>query len=262
MNGSDCVTPDAGKQTPGPQGTAEAPACCLTREEVEAIREAAAASNKVATMLEAKLIAYDQRLQKCEEQIKVIEKRHEKEVSQLKDKLKKMQEEIEKRSTSFLEEEINNLEQYSRRSHLRIRGLQLPTGRSHKESVAQFCARELQVPVRPEDLDDAHPIPSRSIASTPPRSTPAAPQVIVRFHARELRDRVIKARSCLKGKGITISEDLTSKNQQLLSELRTKENVENAWSWQGKIFALHHHERKPRRYRYGATFQHHGTQTA
>lgn len=262
MSGSDCVTPDAGKQTPSPQGTAEAPSCCLTREEVEAIREAAAASNKVATMLEAKLIAYDQRLQKCEEQIKENEKRHEKEVSQLKEKLKKMQEEIEKRNTCVLEEEINNLEQYSRRSHIRIRGLQLPTGRSHKESVAQFCAHELQVTVRPEDLDDAHPLPSRPNAATPPHSTPAAPQMIVRFHARELRDRVIKARSRLRGKGITISEDLTPKNQQLLSELRTNENIANAWSWQGKIFALHHHERKPRRYRYAAASQRHGAQTA
>ncbi|ELT96651.1 hypothetical protein CAPTEDRAFT_187386 [Capitella teleta] len=41
----------------------------------------------------------------------------------------------------------------------------------------------------------------------------------------------------LKGQRISISEDLTSKNQNLLRSLQNSANFQSAWSWKGHIYA-------------------------
>ena len=41
----------------------------------------------------------------------------------------------------------------------------------------------------------------------------------------------------LKGRGISISDDLTVKNVNLINEVRDNERIEAAWSWDGKVYA-------------------------
>ena len=78
------------------------------------------------------------------------------------------------------------------------------------------------------DLDAAHPLPSKD-------GKPSL--TIVKFHDREIRDLVIKNRRQLKSRKISITDDLTRMNQQLLSKLRASSGIEAAWSWNGKVFA-------------------------
>ncbi|ELT93519.1 hypothetical protein CAPTEDRAFT_194122 [Capitella teleta] len=99
-----------------------------------------------------------------------------------------------------LEKETNHLEQYSRKSHLRINGMKVVRGEGHavdyKQQVSNFVSHTLRdkggVPIslNPEDIDAAHPLPSKN-----PNDIPT---IIVRFHAREKRDKVIAARRQLK----------------------------------------------------------------
>lgn len=160
----------------------------------------------------------------------------------------------------------NHLEQYSRRSHLRIYGLKLSKTESCKETVAAFINAKLSgnscPTISPNDLDAAHPLPIRSKPTPPPSDSqpstnsassasklnPPTPVVIVRFHQREIRDAVIRSRRALKSTQWKIQEDLTKENANLLNRLSNAPAVKSAWSWEGKIFASLHGVKKPQRF--------------
>ena len=126
---------------------------------------------------------------------------------------------------------VSSLEQYSRRSHLRIRGLQAMSGESHKSAVVRLCGNKLGIKITELDLDDAHPLPTKTTSSTQRRNNgpPPPPTMIVRFHRRDQRDAVIRARTALKGQGIVITEDLTKKNQELLRKLHDSKSYKNSF---------------------------------
>ena len=226
----------------------------LTEEEIAEIAKAAAdaateaATKKIADIIEKKLATMEKKLNKCEQKcqdLNSLQQKASSEIEQLKGEVKTLRGEM--KSQEF---KINDLEQYSRRSHLRIRGLRMTKGEDCKKHVARVCTEELQVPVRVEDLDAAHPLPlPLSAKNATNNQRLKLPQVIVRFHARDLRDRVIRARKHLRGKNIVISEDLTAQNQRLLTQLRKNEEITDCWSWHGKIFGINRNEQRPRQYR-------------
>jgi hypothetical protein len=164
-------------------------------------------------------------------------------------KLERLQVQLQRTQVSYVEsfkkheKEINDLEQYSRRSHLRIRGLQVQHGETYKRAVARFCSTRLRVDIHETDLDDAHPLPSKpkpSAASTTtrPSGPPPLPTMIVRFHCRDQRDAVLRARKVLKNQGIVVAEDLTQLNQALLKKMKDSDQFTNSWSWMGKIYGI------------------------
>ena len=154
------------------------------------------------------------------------------------------------------EKHNNHLEQYSRRSHLRIWGLQVKPGESCKSAVAAFVgqlkdARNNPILCTEEDIDAAHPLPTRSQTRRQTRQSSAASTdscTIVRFHRRDLRDSILKARRQLKGKGQAVNEDLTSKNFTLLRKLSADDSIDSAWSWNGKIYAKDKRRQLVKRY--------------
>ena len=166
-----------------------------------------------------------------------------------------------KTENQFLKRKNNQLEQYSRRSNIRIRGLEIPEGGSSKRVVAAFINEHLKgrdgnpVEVTENDFDAAHPLPPLKLKTKPTQGTPTnslperkIPMVIVKFHKRDTRDTVIKCRRSLKGTRFTIQEDLTRPNADLLNRLSNDPAIKNAWSWEGKIFALVKGAKKPQRY--------------
>ena len=173
-------------------------------------------------------------------------------------KLKEMEEKYERRvgelegALHTAERHANQLEQYSRRSHLRIWGLETKQGEDCKTIVASFVRKlkgpsNAPLPCTEADIDAAHPLPLKNRRRSGAPSSSAS-CIIVRFFGRDLRDSVIKARRQLKGSKISIQEDLTAKNHLLLNELKKKDYVEGAWSWNGKIMAKLRDEQRPRRF--------------
>ena len=172
------------------------------------------------------------------------------------------------RTISALEERVkkqelkhNHLEQYSRRSHLRIRGLEVTQGADCKKVVADFVCSKLRsggepvIHITSEDIDAAHPLPVRhptpyTDADTTSKKTPRTPRsmVIVRFHKRDTRDQIIRARRLLKSSPFSVQEDLTAQNYNLLRQLNNSKEVDTAWSWEGKIYARLIGESKARRF--------------
>ena len=138
---------------------------------------------------------------------------------------------------------INDLEQYSRRSHLRIHGLRVPENAECKNAVCNFVKENLRRPdgnpicLSPEDIDAAHPLPARKNDSANQNQKKRPPSLIVRFFARDTRDKILRARKQLKSSGVSITEDLTNENLALLKRLQTSSEYDSCWAWMGKIYA-------------------------
>ena len=162
------------------------------------------------------------------------------------------------KAISSLKLEVNHLEQYSRRSHLRIHGLHQAEGTSCKEVVAKFLGTMKSrdgapIAVNVSDIDAAHPLPLPRKQNAAPGAQAGAkpasiPSIIVRFHQRDLRDQIVASRRCLKRSGVSISEDLTRANAALLRRLKNAPSVKDCWSWQGKVYGLVEGIKKPQRF--------------
>ncbi len=74
----------------------------------------------------------------------------------------------------------------------------------------------------------AHRIPTfRNIKPRP---------IIVKFLRREMQERVVRARSKLKGTKVVIYEDLCRELQLVLNRLHKDDRVKASWSWRGNIY--------------------------
>ena len=103
--------------------------------------------------------------------------------------------------------------------------------------------------IEDDDIDVAHPIPNRSSGTyhtNPDQDNPRQRHevVLIRFHRRTIRDKVIRQRRLLKNTRHSIVEDLTSLNLQVINRLKRSEQVDKTWSWNGHIYALLKNGRK------------------
>ena len=128
--------------------------------------------------------------------------------------------------------QLNNLEQYTRRNSVRIHGMREQgrgrNGENTHNLVADFLYYELGLE---PDIKVAHRIGAKSSDPNKPRT------IIVKFVRRSDKLDVMLRRKSLKGRGISISDDLTVKNVNLINEVRDNERIEAAWSWDGKVYA-------------------------
>ena len=139
----------------------------------------------------------------------------------------------------------NDVEQYSRRLNIRIYGISLNDNESYDETVVSLIKNKLGLECDQNDIESAHPLPSRSHPSTSHSSpTKQRTSFIVRFRKNQKRIEVLKNRRKLKGTGISITEDLTSLNSQLLTRLHNHDGIQSSWSWNGQVFAIARHSGK------------------
>ena len=149
------------------------------------------------------------------------------------DENSKMKKEMEKNKNEA-EEQINQLEQYSRRNNLRIEGLTDSDRETAEETVKNIISKVNEhmpeVKISPEQIDIAHRIG--------PFKEGKSRSVIVKLQSRMTKQKIMKNKRKLKGTGIFINEDLTRRNQLVLASVRKKQAdfITKAWSYEGKIF--------------------------
>ena len=167
-----------------------------------------------------------------------------KEMKNLEEKVIKLEQ-----GNSRLENSINNQEQYSRRSCIRIFGLEEKRGENTDMLAADIIRTKLEVTLDPiKDIDRSHrtgspreparPVSSSRSANDASGFKPRPRPIIVKLTSYRKRREIIEKRKLLKGTGIVIVEDLTLKNQKLLSLTRNAPNVKSAWSSDGRVIAL------------------------
>ena len=135
-----------------------------------------------------------------------------------------------RKSSDATKKRCNDVEQWTRKSAIRVFGI----ARKERENCTKLVHSVIVEKLKMKDI----PISAIEVAHRVGQSRNGkSPAIIVKFLRRDVRDAVLRARRALKGSGVSISEDLTYDNQRLLGEVKTHEDIDNAWSWNGKIFA-------------------------
>ena len=155
-------------------------------------------------------------------------------------KLQQMIDSIMKR-LSAVERRQDDLEQYSRSNCLVIHGCEnVPKSKPGKYlEIENFVCNtlnehlQLDSPLQANDLDIAHPLPSK-------KGTP----VIVKFIRRTQKNEVYRKKRLLKGTKMIITESLTKRRLQLLEKARLEFKQCPVWSWKGEIFVFHNNKKK------------------
>ena len=162
------------------------------------------------------------------------------------DSLKQSVEEL-KSENEYLHTKINQLEfqvnligkqshhnaQYSRRNNLRFFGIREVEGENVYDRIVDIVKSKLYInDFSHSEIDVAHRV------GYPDNDNPDDPKpraIIVRFVRRTMRDRVIRSRKALAKSRMSITEDLTKQNLQLLNNAKKHDAVESAWSSEGRI---------------------------
>ena len=133
-----------------------------------------------------------------------------------------------------LDIKLNNLEQYGRNCSIRIFGLQIDENQTIDAVLNLLLS--ININITAHDIIAAHPLKNLRNQNVP--------QCIVKFARPDIKNNVIYARKKLKGRTISIQEDLSVANKQLLNRVKNDERVQNAWSFKGEIWCLLHSGQK------------------
>jgi len=99
------------------------------------------------------------------------------------------------------------------------------------------------VSISSDDINAMHRLPkaqSSLVATSSGASNLKPPPVLIQFCNRKRRNEILTKRKLLKGKGISLTEQLTVKKAQLLKkagELVETKKINSTWAHDGKILA-------------------------
>ena len=151
----------------------------------------------------------------------------------------------------LLKKSLNDLEQYTRRDCLEIRGIPLPSAPmdlDQTDEVVLKIGEKIGVPMQKSDISISHRVPSRKQFTD--EGNPIPPAIIVKFVKRETRENLYRARKNLKSVStvdlgysvankIYVNESLTNRNKELFKLcLKCKRDFSYKFLWTnaGRIF--------------------------
>ena len=180
----------------------------------------------------------------------LVIKRVESATAEFKNKIKSLEDENNMLKCNLHEMEnrimtkIDDAEQYSRRSCLRIAGIQESINENTDEIVLNLAGR-LNIDLNPRDIDRSHRVgpvqPSSSGSEEPTRRRPR--EIIVKFVNSQARLSLLKGRKTLREnkEKIFINEDLAPMRKSLAYEcrqLRRENKVLKTWVYGGNVFVI------------------------
>ena len=130
-----------------------------------------------------------------------------------------------------LSNEIDALEQYSRRNCLIVHGVLDTT--DPVTAVLDIINNKLGVPNGCESIDRCHRLGTSANLSNS-RLRP----IIVKFMSYQVRQKVFSGKRHLKGTKLLITENLTRRRSELLNKAKTLNNVTATWTSDGCIVCL------------------------
>lgn len=141
---------------------------------------------------------------------------------------------------------LDDLEQYGRRSSLRLFNVPADPDLSCDKIVVNTVKNMLKVPISVDDIERAHRLGKPNTHGNCP--------IIVKFKSYQTKARVYSAKSQLRGnrEKIFLTEDLTKINHSTvvrLLELRSANQIYAFWTQDGKIYFKSTEEERPVRVR-------------
>ena len=134
-----------------------------------------------------------------------------------------------------LSDEMDALEQYSRRNCLLFHGVPETDADDTTESVISLCKGKLDVDVSRDLIDRSHRLGQRHFG---PSGEYKPRPIIVKFRSYETRRSVFSAKRLLKGTKFVVTENLTRRRNDLLKKVRSLDTVSCAWTTDGRIVCL------------------------
>ena len=140
--------------------------------------------------------------------------------------------------------QMDELEQYSRRNCLILTGIKEdsdPGREDTDEIILNVCNHKLGIDITSVCLDRTHRLGRKNSLESSEPSEPSEPKprpIIATFTNYHDRSDVFRNKAKLKQSGIVIYENLTSRRLSLLNAAKEILGVRNAWSLDGKIFAV------------------------
>ncbi len=133
-------------------------------------------------------------------------------------------------------------EQYSRRNCLLLHGIP-ETELDTDAAVMSVCSEKLGVQLTKASIDRSHRLGYRPNTSRDnrPRSSTGRDKprpIIIKLTSYDTRRTIFAAKRKLKGTKLVITENLTKTRAQLLKKAREMDNVEHAWTIDGRIVCL------------------------
>lgn len=138
------------------------------------------------------------------------------------------------KKVSILEEQSDELEQYSRRNSLRVSGIPEDNDKdcyTHVLETLNHHLPSLPEPIALSEIDRLH-------RCGKPRADGRPRNVLIKFTSYQNRQKIMMKRSALKGTNIFLNEDLTQKRNNLLYSARVQKrngHLRECWSSDGRI---------------------------
>ena len=153
--------------------------------------------------------------------------------------MQKKQQKCEERNR-WLEKQLNDQEQYSRRNCIRLFGAPEKENENTSQRVCEIAQQQLGVDLLLQDIDRSHRVPRRT-EPTPNEKGEIRPRaIIIKLTSYQHRQKLLMNRRKLKNTKMSLHEDLTKANRSLLWEATNASklqgsNVLSAWSANGRI---------------------------
>lgn len=149
------------------------------------------------------------------------------ETKKLQENTSKLQDSIQSTKRELFQAQ-DELEQYQRRTNLRLFGIQEQARENTDDLVLDVVHNKLKLThVTVDDIDRSHRVGVKKDGKPRP--------IIVKFVSYRKRNEVFKVKRLLVKSGITIREDLTSERLSLLNAAIQKYGINNVWTMDGKI---------------------------
>ena len=126
--------------------------------------------------------------------------------------------------------EINRLGQYTRKDSCRMFGVKECEGEDCRAVVCAEIQGRLGVNIVPSDIVVAHRLPKTKKQKYRP--------IIVKFRDRELKWDILRVRKKLKGSGVSIAEDMTKENFDLMLRAQDSGYFTSVWFSNAKVWAV------------------------
>ena len=134
-----------------------------------------------------------------------------------------------------LEARIDDNEQRNRNNCLLLHGIEETDNTDTDQIVCEVINKEIGITLLPSDIHRSHRLgPPKSSRNT--RSNKVNPRpIIFRFVNFKKRQEVFYSKRKLKGKNISLSENLTPTRYKLLKDAQAKFGIRKVWSTEGRV---------------------------
>ena len=129
--------------------------------------------------------------------------------------------------------QVDNNEQHGRNRNLVLRGIAEEKGEDSTDKFIGALNSNLPITLSRSDIERSHRLGRFNPSNGKPRP------IIARFFDETKKISLYRAKKGLKGKRITLSENLTSSRQRLYNMAINILGVRKVWTNQGRIFTKH-----------------------